>query len=106
MNDTESENVEASLTTAEFCDAIRDKDRSLRRFLNTNVFPADIDAHGWLAYLTGIKSALGNLSNDLGFVATLLVKRYLQHRFGIANFDAASKLQGAPGVDIARSRLP
>ena len=51
------------------------------------------------SYLTGIKAALGNLSNDLGFVATLLVKHYLEH-FAIIDFDAAAKAQGAAGVDI------
>jgi hypothetical protein len=50
--------------------------------------------------LIGIKEALGNLSNDFGFVATLLVKAYLRDRFGICDFDAASKPQGASGVDI------
>jgi hypothetical protein len=34
-------------------------------------------------YPTDIKSALGNLNNDLAFVATLLVKRYLEKRFGV-----------------------
>lgn len=62
--------------------------------------PLDADPRSWLAYLTGIKSALGNLNNDLGFVATLLVKGYLQERFGIVDFDAAGKPQGASGVDI------
>jgi hypothetical protein len=44
--------------------------------------------------------ALGNLNNDLGFVATLLVKEFLEKRFQITNFDAAGKPQGAAGVDI------
>jgi hypothetical protein len=35
------------------------------------VLPECIDAQTWLAYLVGIKSVLGNLSNDLGFIATL-----------------------------------
>lgn len=102
MSKAESENIGESLTVAEkrFCDAIRQKDQSLRRFLNTNTLPTHVDAHCWLAYVTGIKSALGNLNNDLGFVATLLVKRYLQDRFGITDFDAAGKPQGASGIDI------
>jgi hypothetical protein len=40
------------------------------------------------------------MNNDVSFVATLLVKRYLEQRFAITNFDAASKAQGASGIDI------
>jgi hypothetical protein len=83
-----------------FCEIIRKKDRVLRDFLRESTLPDHIDAQTWLTYLTGIKSALGNLNNDLAFVATLLVKHYLQDRFGISDFDAAGKAQGAAGVDI------
>jgi hypothetical protein len=60
-----------------------------------------VDATHWLRYLLGIKHSLGNLNNDIGFVATLLAKEYLNRRFGIADFDAAGKAQGASGIDIA-----
>jgi hypothetical protein len=60
-----------------------------------------VDATHWLRYLLGIKHSLGNLNNDIGFVATLLAKEYLNRRFGIADFDAAGKAQGAFGIDIA-----
>jgi hypothetical protein len=101
MNDV----ADLTLTAAElrFCDAIREKDRSLRLFLANTSFPASNDAREWLTYLTGIKTALGNLNNDLGFVATLLVKHYLERRFGVVDFDAAGKPQGASGVDIEAS---
>jgi hypothetical protein len=55
----------------------------------------------WLRYLTGIKHSLGNVNNDIGFVATLLARAYLNRRFGITDFDAAGKPQGASGIDIA-----
>ncbi len=42
----------------------------------------------------------GNINNDVGFLATLLVKRFLAGRFGITDFDAAEKPQGASGIDI------
>lgn len=84
----------------QFCELIRSKDRALRQFLAASALPDEIDGPAWLTYLTGIKSALGNLNNDLAFVATLLVKRYLQQRLGITAFDAAGKAQGAAGVDI------
>jgi hypothetical protein len=80
--------------------AILEKDRALRLYLAGHDLAASDDPAKWLIYLTGIKNVLGNISNDAGFVATLLVKRYLAQRFGISDFDAAAKAQGAPGVDI------
>jgi hypothetical protein len=79
---------------------IRNKDGALRDFISGNALPLYLDERAWLTYLTGIKAILGNLSNDIGFVATLLVKRYLAERFAIVDFDAAAKAQGAPGEDI------
>jgi hypothetical protein len=105
MTRTTDDAVSLILTSAElrFCDSIREKDRNLRQFLANASLPAGTDARDWLTYLTGIKTALGNLNIDLGFVATLLVKRYLERRFGIADFDAGGKLQGASGIDIKAS---
>ncbi len=79
--------------------AILEKDRALRLYLAAHDISSD-DPAAWLDYLTGIKNLLGNISNDLGFVATILVKRYLAERFAITDFDAAAKAQGAAGVDI------
>lgn len=79
---------------------IRNKDGALRAFLAGSALPADLDERAWLAHLTGIKAILGNISKDVGFVATLLVKRYLAELFAIVDFDAAAKPQGAPGADI------
>ncbi|MGB9105805.1 MAG: hypothetical protein WCC59_13675 [Terriglobales bacterium] len=96
--------VEAQrITLAEerFCQSIRAKDITLRSFLEREHLSEPVDAERWLRYLTGIKNSLGNLNNDIGFVATLLVKAYLNRRFGVADFDAAGKAQGAPGIDIA-----
>jgi hypothetical protein len=91
-----------SLTEAESrsCEGIRRKDKALRTFLGGNSLPEIVDGRSWLIYLTGIKSALGNLNNDIGFAATLLVKAYLRDRFGVTDFDAAGKMQGAAGVDV------
>lgn len=80
--------------------AIKAKDEALRSFLAAEVLAESADPSLWLTYLAGIKAALGNLNNDLGFVATLLVKQYLAVRFAITTFDAAGKAQGAAGVDI------
>lgn len=79
--------------------AILEKDRALRLYLAAHKISSD-DPTAWLDYLTGIKNLLGNISNDLGFVATILVKHYLAERFAITDFDAAAKAQGAAGVDI------
>lgn len=57
------------------------------------------DPLAWLSYLVGVKDVLGNLNNDISFVAGLLVKPYLRNRFGV-EFDFALKPQGAPGLDI------
>ena len=43
---------------------------------------------------------MGNLNNNVGFVATLLVKAYTERRFAITDFDAGAKAQGAAGIDI------
>ena len=91
-----------SLSSGEirYCEAIRAKDYALRSFLMTSALPRLIEPSVWLEHLIGIKSALGKLSNDVAFVATLIVKDYLVQRFGITDFDAAGKPQGAAGEDI------
>jgi hypothetical protein len=95
------------VTAAEerFLHTIREKDLALRSFLERERLADPVDARQWLRYLTGIKHALGNLNNDVAFVATLLVKAYLDLRFGITDFDAGGKPQGASGIDIA-ARTP
>ena len=89
------------LTPAEerFCDVVRLKHRA-PPFLQGNTLIEPVDAGQWLRYLRGIKHALGNLNNDLGFVATLLVKSYLERWFAIIDFDAARKPQAASGIDV------
>lgn len=84
---------------------ILEKDKALRLYLAERCFADSDEPAGWLIYLSGLKNLLGNVSNDLGFVATLLVKRYPAERFGIADFDAAAKAQGASGIDI-EARTP
>jgi len=83
-----------------YCDLVRRKDRALRDFLEQHSLSEAADARKWLTYLIGLKSTLGNINNDLGFIATLLVKSYLAGRFGHLEFDAAGKPQSASGIDI------
>lgn len=93
---------EPDLTPQEqrYWDEIRSKDRQLRAFLTASALADERNPAAWFAYLTAIRDILGNTSNSLSYVATLLVKDYLADRFGVADFDAASKPQGAPGIDV------
>src|SRR5258706_6353303 len=91
-----------SLTASEmkYCEVIRAKDRALRKFLDENKIAEPVDARQLLSYLVRMKHVLGNINNDVGFAATLMVKRYLEERFAISDFDAAEKAQGASGIDV------
>jgi hypothetical protein len=80
-----------------YLDAILAKDAALRALLSSGV--PNNDPLKLLAYLIAVKSTLGNLNNDVSFVASLLVKPLLRERFGI-EFDAAFKAQGASGSDV------
>ena len=95
-----TEKPHLSSAEAAACDAIKAKDRDLRAFLSSNELAEPIEPGGWLQYLTNLKHNLGNLNNNVGFVATLLVKAYLERRFAITDFDAGAKAQGAAGIDI------
>jgi len=78
----------------------------MRVFLGAEPTPGlDAPPLAWLAFLAEMKRIVGNASNDLGFVTTLLAHRYLQRTLPMASIDAAAKAQGAPGLDIdARTR--
>jgi hypothetical protein len=79
---------------------IHEKLQELRAFLTDNALdPAAHPADAYL-FLSKLKSVLGNLNNDISFVATLMAKDYLSRHFDVSAFDAAAKAQGAPGIDI------
>jgi hypothetical protein len=82
------------------CTIIETKDHALRAYLANNKLDQPAESRQWLSYLNGMKHVLGNINNDVSFLATLLVKEYLSTRFSITNFDAGEKAQGAPGIDI------
>ena len=50
--------------------------------------------------MSGVKAALGNLNNDMSFLASLLIKEFLEEEYGSNDFDAAAKPQGAAGYDV------
>lgn len=79
--------------------------KQAQEFISSKELPSLEDSVAWYSYLAGLKIIQGNTSNDVSFVATLLAKQYLIHRFGKVAFDAAEKPQGAPGFDIDL-RLP
>lgn len=87
------------------CKTIQQKDSSLRAFLGEQTLMEPVEPAQWLRYLTRAKAIIGNINNDVSFVATLLIKGYLSERFGIADFDAAAKAQGASGIDIEAKTL-
>lgn len=84
-----------------FCKSILQKQNDLHKFIGHNeIDEANFDPAAWFHFLIGIKDVLGNINNDVAFMATLLIKQYLNDRFSIIDFDAGSKAQGAPGIDI------
>ena len=80
---------------------IAEKIRNLREFLNKYELPQDTARlGGWYYFLNVTKATLGNVNNDVSYVATLLAKVYLEKRFPGVEFDASSKSQSSPGLDI------
>lgn len=80
---------------------ISEKIRDLRGFLNKFELPHDTSRlDGWYHFLNATKATLGNFNNDVSFVATLLAKLYLEKCFPGLKFDASSKSQSSPGLDI------
>jgi hypothetical protein len=83
-----------------YLEEVRRRLGELRAFINSLDLTESTDVRDWYTALARLRAIQGNISNDLSFVACLLAKRYLQEQFGIADFDAAAKAQGAPGLDI------
>ncbi len=96
----DSETARLTPDESQYVQAIEAKDRQLRTHLGRYALTEPIDVRQWLSYLSDIKRILGNTSNDLSFVSTLLVKEFLAARFAITDFDAGGKAQGAPGIDV------
>src|ERR1700678_3552962 len=84
----------------EYSTSIHTKLRELKEFFSEA--PLDLEADPLDAYrfLSRLKGVLGNLNNDISYVATLMAKEYLSQHFDITSFDAAAKPQGALGIDV------
>lgn len=82
-----------------YCSTIATRVSQLRAFLNSNALSDPPEPVAWHSFFSELRKIQGNISNDGSFIATLLVKQYLQSKFAI-DFDAAKKPQGASGIDI------
>jgi len=85
----------------DYLQSVRKKMEDLRKCLNSLPVPALSEPPAeWYRYLSRIKGIVGNLDNDISFVACLMAKEFLLKSHSINNLDAARKPQGAPGPDI------
>ncbi len=80
--------------------AIREKLANAKLVLDSATVDDEGSPAEWYSALNELKQTLGNINNDISFIVTLLAKLYLKKRFGLFDFDAAAKPQGAPGLDI------
>src|SRR5262249_374727 len=85
---------------AKYIERIQTRLEKLRDYLNQLNLTGNSNVPQWYEALAEIKAIQGNINNDLSFLACLLAKGYLEKRFGLNNFDAAAKPQGAAGLDI------
>lgn len=79
---------------------LRDLISCLTSFFTQNSPPLSDSPVDWYDYLAQFKNKLGNVNNQISFIATLLAKSYLMTNFDLIPFEAADKAQGAPGLDI------
>lgn len=80
---------------------ISKKLKEAQNFLNSNILnEGSIDSKYWYKHIVGLKRIMGNLNNDVSFVACLMVKEFLTQRHQFSSFDIAAKSQSAPGLDI------
>ncbi|HEV3110492.1 MAG TPA: hypothetical protein VGY99_08350 [Candidatus Binataceae bacterium] len=85
---------------SEYLNRIRARLVRLRAYLNQMNLNEASQTSEWYQAVAKMRSIQGNISNDLSFLACLLAKSFLNEHFGVTNFDAAAKPQGAPGLDI------
>jgi len=92
--------MKLSQTEHGYSATIHAKLQELRTFLTDTALDPAAHATDAYLFLSKLKSVLGNLNNDISFVATLMAKEYLSRKFYVSAFDAAAKAQGASGIDI------
>lgn len=82
-----------------YCQNLAARLDRVRAHLSAAPVPTATDPVALFRMLATLRELQGNISNDVSFAATLMVKDFLSARLG-ATFDAAEKPQGAPGMDI------
>ncbi len=79
---------------------ILDRIAALAQFLEQSPVPKRPGASVLYRYLARMKEIQGNSDNGVSLVACLMAKEYLNRELDMESFDAATKPQGAPGLDI------
>lgn len=92
--------MKLSKTEHAYSASIHSKLQELRAFFTDNALDTEAHPNDTYLFLSKLKAVLGNVNNDISFVATLMAKEYLSRSFDVSRFDAAEKAQGAPGIDI------
>ncbi len=81
-------------------EAVQEKVADAKSLLDSMELKSSAPPSEWYRILNDLKQTLGNINNDISFIATLMAKLYLQEKAGLTDYDAAEKPQGAPGLDI------
>lgn len=107
MNENENK-VSMELTQKEIkmLEKLKDKFLKLNNLLNNSEYSVYSDLYDQYMYLNKFKKVLGNLNNDLSYIACLMAKQYLlkKHNFS-HDLDMSLKPQGASGLDIDEKTL-
>lgn len=93
--------MDASTRETDMLMKIGVKVNELREYLSSDELDRKSqDLSYWYSYITQIKKILGNLDNDVSFIACLMAKDFLCKMHSFKWFDVARKPQSAPGLDI------
>lgn len=93
--------MELTSRERDYLSNICQKLKDIQEFMSSNtLYEGSQDSKFWYQYLTRIKRVMGNLNNDVSFIACLMAKEFLMSRHQLPPFDIASKPQSAIGLDI------
>jgi hypothetical protein len=73
---------------------------ALKDYLNQHDIKEEWISKDWHDFLKNVKTIIGHLYNKVSFTACLLAKEFLVKEHSGVDFDAAEKMQSAPGLDI------
>ena len=85
---------------------LKDKFLKLNNLLKNSEYNIYNDLYEQYTYLNEFKKVLGNLNNDLSYIACLMTKQYLlkKHNFS-HDLDVSIKKQGTSGLDLDETTL-